>query len=292
MAGLLCVALMGDEEVILRCEIHDTDLARRWQACLSHSLSLEDPIYERDRIHGFLGSSWNETRIIKELNSCIDTINAKCGYNIPERAVADSSQEDFNKLHKHFEIMRGLIHRPSIWFEQGDAELRRAMERYNVLIHHWEHMRGGVGSQGAGKITVTFSDRQRHLLHEADWSLFTADVMFGGVYLDYCEVGKHLLDVFQDQDDAVGDDAILPQRYYSSAFVIKFWEEHSSSYWAQFEAWWSDNQQALQALGFTRDDPQLGLGYLPVATLMVDQPRERLLAGLAKCHTVSRVWLE
>jgi len=49
---------------------------------------------------------------------------------------------------------------------------------------------------------------------------FTFRWTSGTVYINYCQVGKTILDIFKDNDTIA--DGIRPQQFYSADFMVKF----------------------------------------------------------------------
>jgi hypothetical protein len=111
-------------------------------------------------------------------------------------------------------------------------------------------------------IVCTFEDRPKYDLEECDYQHFTHRWEHGTVYINYCEVGKPLLDVFKDNDHYVGKDAIRPQSTWSADFMIKFGPTIPESVAAQkdkdFLKWYSKNNF---------DFKHKSLGYIPVAKI-------------------------
>jgi len=279
-----------DDRFTLCFGVHDTSLASRWFDCLRASVAHDQHPREDDRLYGFPANGWSEARIVDGINACIDAVNDHGGYRIDDRASVDCGQDAFNRLHTHFEAMRGSVLNPSELFRQAPDHLRRTIESYNVLIHRWENWRNN-GGRGSAMMVVTFDDQPRYPLLEEDYDLFTIDNRFGDAYLSYCEVGKTLTDVFEDDDHDVGGEAIIPQRYYSSAFSVKFWDGHSKGYMDRFNAWWDRNEDRLAGLGFNRGDRHLSIGYIPVASIISDLPRAALLEAIGRFDRISRVYV-
>jgi hypothetical protein len=108
----------------------------------------------------------------------------------------------------------------------------------------------------------------RRPLKSEDYRQFTLGKVHGHVYLNYCEVGKPLWDVFKDDDDVIGDGNIRPLRWYSGSFRIWFGEDRRhEDQLARFNEWFDRNRRRMNALGFVQDSPDLSLGEIPVAAL-------------------------
>jgi hypothetical protein len=84
-------------------------------------------------------------------------------------------------------------------------------------------------------------------------------------------VGKHLLELFQDNDtDECGDDNVRPQNMLSADTYIFFgpsWDEAEvSALQSKFYHWW-DAVDLTKRLGFKKGDCRNALGRCPVASL-------------------------
>ena len=69
-------------------------------------------------------------------------------------------------------------------------------------------------------MVVTFKGADRLALSEDDIKHFTYKWTSGTVYINYCHVGKTVLDVFKDRDHVA--EAVRPQTHYSADFMVKF----------------------------------------------------------------------
>ena len=104
-------------------------------------------------------------------------------------------------------------------------------------------------------------------------------------------VGKHLLELFQDDDtDACGDDNVRPQDVLSADTYIYFgptWEENEvAELEADFYDWWA-KADLTGRLGFEQGDPTNALGRCPVASL--DREADTAIRGLTDSQIVELV---
>jgi len=294
-----------------------TGLARRWfkELCRVHSQQL--PLKYNDRIYNFhsnpqrsLLAAW------ARLRTCAERIEAwRCG-TVPELSaelgVADPFRELFaggepvrqvvrlqerlNVLHKRFEIMRGSIERPGKTFQDAPLDLREAIQDYNLLIHRIESMLPFYipwRSPPSPTVVAAFDHRRRRVkLRRSEMREFHLRLEFGCLYLNYCEVGKHVLEAYQDRDTVVGVANLRPQAHLSAdakAFFGADWGPSRSEGTArELRAWW-DAHGLAAATGRAWGDPALALGYAPVARLdrrcpaLLGLDDEAVVAAIA-CH--------
>lgn len=198
----------GREDAALTFKVRDTPIAKKW----FNELCKNYPIHEADRF-----SNWGlENSLVDHLNEQIDIINSYENI-IDLKASANTTQKDLNYLHKFFEDLRGEITVRTPWYDRAPNNVRIALEQFNILIHHLEEQ---LRSPSYPTLVVTFKERPRFELSEEDVNHFTFNWGKGTVYINYCHVGKPILDVFKDRDKIAK--GIRPQTHYSADFMIKF----------------------------------------------------------------------
>lgn len=263
-----------DETLSIFFNLLDTNIAAKYFKILKTSISRKDPIYEPDRTYNFPGDIRDNSWIANRLNECIDIINAY-SHVIHHRAQPEMDQEHMNHLHKYFEVYRGPIVNPPTFFIEAPTHVKKALEEYNVLIHRYEDYNRNLeyvknGQRPAAKIVVTYA-KERALLADEDFQHFTSQVTFGRYYLNYCEVGKPIWDMYQDNDEVVGEENILPLKYYSADAMIEFSpstsKEADEYNIKNFYAWWDRNMELMDGLGFKQHDPKNAIGHIPLADL-------------------------
>jgi hypothetical protein len=190
------------------------------------------------------------------------------------------AQDRLNLLHGYFEKYRGGALTPSVLYQGAPVVVQQAIDDLNLLIHRYEdfrrnELRARKGRRPFAQAVLTFGDEMpRYALQDEDYPHFNRRVVFGSLYINYCELGKPLWDVFKDRDDVVGDQNIRPLRYYSADTFLNFapsltladrlWQ---SVEWLQFRFWWTLHARKLAALGFSWNDPKNSIGNITVALL-------------------------
>jgi hypothetical protein len=282
-------------EYRLSYTVYNTDIAIRWFQCLKEQVIEKDnTAKEPDRMYNFPSGEWTEERLVEELNSCISTIN-KNKKVIHHEAYVGMPQEQLNHLHHYFENLRGSTLLPSDFFMECDDAQKIALERYNVIIHRAENYYANAFQSKTSyypRIVVTFNNRNRLNLQDSDYELFTLKRKFGEVYINYCEVGKPLYDVFKDGDDVVGEDNIRPLRWYSPDFTAYFHnrqEDNVNKFLEGMNNWWDQNNNYLTALGFTKGDPKNAIGNIPVAFIDTNESYTKIIKNLCNYNIIDRV---
>jgi hypothetical protein len=254
MSKLLVTLTNGYEDKSLVFNIHDTDIAQRW----ANEINCNYNLYESDRFQGWPDSYKNLEYYKTELLKQVDVINGYLPGSIYGFETLEN-QDILNYLHKFFEDLRGTADEGTEFYRSAPHNVKSAVDRFNVLIHECEHY---MRSPNSPTIVVTFKDRPRFKLLDLDYKLFTFKWKYGEVYINYCEVGKPLLDVFKDKDEHVGEENIRPQSFYSADFMIKFGMTTPEIFYNRrlelFNQWFSEQKYNFK---------HLSLGMIPVASL-------------------------
>lgn len=270
------------DELTLIFDVYENDISNRWV----HEIKDDYEIYESDRFKGFPGKDqeYYETN----LKTQIDTVNDYVPVTI--KKVDITSQDDLNYLHKFFETLRGHIDTGTDFYNTAPSDVKRAVDRFNVLIHEYEHF---LRDQGYPTLVVTFKDRPRHRLNTNDYGEFTFEWTFGEVYINYCEVGKPLLDVYKDRDSIVGIENIRPLEYYSADFMVKFGPSTTKeTFYKKLE----DFNTWYKTTGLTFEN--LSLGLIPVAKINILESgfdnctEEEMIEIIGKYNRVKKVCIK
>lgn len=277
-----------NDHLTLEFDVYNTDIATKWFNELSDTLSKGSQIREPERIYQFNNGRWTEEYIVDKINQAIDVINS-WSYIIDVKASVNCSQDTCNSLHKWFEIIRGGILTPATYYTTAPANVKKAIEEYNVFIHTLEDFKSI--KKNKPRLVVTFENFRRLELADSDFDHFSLDTNFGEVYINYCEVGKPLIDVYDDNDDVVGDHNIRPLKYYSSEMAIYFYNTTLATRIDKFWEWWDVNHEHLSSLGFTKYDKKLAIGKIPVAKLVTNLSDTDVVNNISKFTSMHRAYI-
>ena len=255
------VLLTNDsDDLELIFNLRKTTIADKWYQELSKNYEL----YETERF-----SDWGDhhSKIITEINQHIDAIN---NYDnvIDYNAKENITQHELNYLHKFFEDLRGEVSQMTPWYVNAPTHIQTALTRLNVLIHELESSIRTKNKHPTA--VVTFKNSPKLDLAQEDYKYFTHKWKSGTVYINYCQVGKTILDVFKDRDSIA--EGVRPQIYYSADFMIKFGPSTNLLAYILRKIWltvW------LKKQNFKFNN--LSLGMIPVADLVTDVSKEQLI---------------
>lgn len=279
-----------EEMLTLKFETYSHATAKKWYQELMEQLQRNSNLKENNRLYHFPNNNWSLENIVLELKNRADIINAYKFY-IPEADQINITikQPLLNTLHKYFEEMRGGILSPGEYYTNAPWDIKQAIEDYNVLIHRTEDKLNAVHARP--RMVLTFHDRRRHQLADDDYDNFSLDIRFGEVYINYCEVGKPLWDVFKDRDQVVGDQNIRPLKWYSADMMVYFMDATYRRKLEDFWKWWDNNNELLSNLGFVKHDKKLSLGHIPVAKLVTTMTHSETIGAIAKFNEINKVYI-
>lgn len=201
----------------LKFQILDTPIADLWLDRMAgrHQWPLDDP----RRFYNFGTPEQEELTAIEKIQHCIKTINSY--QPIIERQFNSLRDQDtLNYLHNIFERYHGMLDQQNHEFwQQAPESVRKALADLNISVHRCE----GLSSRQPRVVCTWFGQPKTHQLPldlQASHGQLGHD--FGGVYLNYVEIGKTARDLAHDDDQYISDEMFKPFDFYSSDFVITF----------------------------------------------------------------------
>jgi hypothetical protein len=272
---VLCDPSEPRKELHLFYRLADSSISRKFHSLLSDTLASGAGIIDPDRFHNFPGCHKNREWIVRELNRCIDLINRHQPGAILRRAKLYMTQDDLNHLHRYFEDYRGTILSPGEFYRSAPAAVQDALNQYNLLIHRYEDFERNARFPHA--ICCWEENKRTRLpLAARDFMEFRYGLTFGDLVLNYCELGKPILDAFFDDDRVMSDDNIRPLRYYSADLFLSFGTGGLSRKlprWIRihpkgFKEWWKSNYSRVKGAIPDLKDPSLALGHIVLGSLI------------------------
>jgi hypothetical protein len=205
----------------LEFDIFSDEISLLWLERMRHrnQWPLDDP----SRFYGFGSIREQESDAEQRLLQDIDIINSYQPI-IQRRWTNIYDQDILNYLHNIFEQYHGLLDQQNTeWWISAPESVRKALARLNIDVHRAESISLGAyprfvctwyGQPKEKKFTLDQISRNGRL--QTDW---------GGVYINYVEIGKTLEDLSRDDDQYISDDAFRPFLHYSSDFSVRFYEQ-------------------------------------------------------------------
>lgn len=251
----------------LRYDLLKNDFVPRWIQEFKKIQMRNNPISTRDQFYG-INAEWTAERVIKGINLCIQSINTVVPGLIKETLNDTKDQDTLNRLHSYFEQYHGKIDQwlTDPWWRDKPTSLRIVWSDLNNLIHRLEGYRAGDPKP---RIKICWYDAPKtEKFSVEDYALFTHQYKFGMVYTLYSDVGKDLMSLTYDEDEHHLD--FVNPTFYSSDLQLMFHnvsDDQNEKIKRECMAFYDRNQNYFMSRGFSKDDPRLVTGSIPIAQL-------------------------
>jgi hypothetical protein len=169
--------------------------------------------------------------------------------------IVNQPQEYFNYLHSKFEKLSGEFGNPTRLFSLANSELKTAIRNLNFYVHRLE-----TKLEVGRSFYISFNKDQyrRKPLAKEDYENFEFNFPAGTLYVHYVELGKDLIDLFEDN---------LPLNY-AGAKNLHFYSGEASFMFSDYDPFSIDGyKQWLIDSGVDPLDKSLGHGRIPLGTV-------------------------
>ena len=272
-----------DNTFVLRFRLLATPITSLWleRMSLRRKYALDDP----KRFYGIDSEEKQRSDAEMTLREIIKTINDYQPIIMHQKNFWD--QEALNYLHNIFEVYHGLLDQQNTaWWRRAPKTVRKALQDLNIAVHRCETILAG----GKPRFVCTWfgMPKEKELTVEQMHSYGELETRWGGVYLNYVEIGKTFSELVNDDDEFISDEAFKPFKHYSADFVVKFYDDYPNL--ELNEAYFEKNKERFQFLGFEsyNDTLLLPLNYR-VAQLDSNLSREDVIIALRTRQHVTKV---
>jgi hypothetical protein len=277
--------------VELRFRILDTPISKLWlerMACRGTYL-LDHP----DRFYGFDDRQTEVNRAVQQIQKCIATINNH--EKIIDRPFTTIYDQDcLNYLHNIFERYHGLLDQQDHEFWNcSPIAVKQALAELNLAVHRCE----AVSRSNRPRFVCTWFGMPKTQTISPDLIAQYGQLnpAFGSVCLNYVEIGKTLEDLTQDNDTYIDDNAFKPFCYYSSDFVVRFFEQTDQDIATRLEKmhnYYNAHLDFFHSRGHnTFNDPRLLPYRLPVAVLETEFLKDHVIQQIQQHQYITRVYI-
>jgi hypothetical protein len=275
-----------DTDLVLQFKIEHHGIADLWVDRFQNRHAW--PMDDTSRFYGLQDPAVEKQRAYQYLDRCITAINSyQPLINLPTSDLDD--QDTLNYLHSIFERYHGLLDQQhSQWWQAAPISVKKALADLNIAVHRMESTKNNLPRIvctwfGMPKDHVLDLDlMRRHGRLTTDW---------GGVYLNYVEIGKTLEDLATDNDQWISDDAFQPFRHYSADFNVRFYDREAPT--QRVEKYWLAHRDFFKRHGVeTWDDPAAFPYRFKIAQLVTNLDRRLLLSQLSKVTSIVDTYLE
>jgi hypothetical protein len=275
-----------DTDLVLRFVVENHAIADLWLERFQNRHAW--PMDDASRFYGLRDPAIEKQRAHQHLDRCITVINAyQPIIDLPTKDFDD--QDTLNYLHSRFEKYHGLLDQQhGEWWQSAPDSTRKALADLNIAVHRMES-----ANTNLPRIVCTwFGMPKDHVLDPAlmrDHGTLTTN--WGGVYLNYVEIGKTMEDLATDDDQWISDDAFQPFRHYSADFNVRFYDREAPT--RRVENYWLAHRDFFQRHGvLTWNDPAAFPYRFKVAQLVTDWDQQALLAQLSRVNNIVDTYLE
>jgi hypothetical protein len=276
----------------LKFRVLDHPVARLWldRMALRDQYLLDDPY----RFYGFDSQQQEESSALTRIQTTCSEINK---WNpIIERTINSVADQDtLNYLHSIFEQWHGLLDAKPTHPIYGvfPQKIRKHLADLNVDVHRCESVTRGNRPRF---VCTWYGLPKTHALPDELLQYGTLDPKFGSVCLNYCEIGKTLEDLTQDNDNYISDAAFQPFRHYSADFNVRLHEEtmaYCAEKLSRMQQYYRQHLEFFVKHGYEsfQDSRLLPLRF-PVAELIETMSRDQLLEEIKQRQLVTKVYLE
>jgi len=240
---ILDVHLGKNAEYTLSYNMFDNRVAERiWQ----RFKTFDQEFVSREQFHN-LGET--KEQIESNMYSCVDKIKELC----PE---VFKDADDLNTLHVNFPDM----------MKTAQGELREQLSSFNYYLHHLEDFERGKVKDPWFLLAAKNDDGEP--LQDEDYKMFNPIYMKDHLYMNYPHIGKHLLEIYYDQDLDVPKEHIKPTSLLKNTLVC--WLGRDGKPWRR-EALTNKVKnyckQIQDKLPYDIDDKRLAIGHLGLGKL-------------------------
>lgn len=283
----MLIRLGQDGDLELKFQIRDTPVAELWVERMQDRGSY--PLDHPDRFYGFGTLEQEQARAVEYIQNCIATINA---HDPIIHRPFEYTQDCLNYLHNIFEQHHGLLDQQhSEYWSRAPNQVRKALAELNLAVHRCESVSSGTNP----RLVCTWygMPKTQRLSLELQDRYTTSQIEFGTVYLNYCEIGKTAEDLANDNDKYIGDDAFRPFDHYSADFNIQFYDRDLTERYGKVQRYIDQHCDFFLARGIISVyNTQARPVRFPVADLIYDGNRDRLLANIAQRQWVQQATIE
>ncbi len=263
------VHLTGSKNVSLDFETYGNSYVKLFEDSLVDAIqnsSLRHPY----KVYNFSDQQIEIKEQIDKINTTIDIINSSKSDTFIDRKINyETYADDVNYVHTHFVDSH---------VSDIDGE---AFGDLNNHLHGLEILQSPRQNNNAiGQIYLDFHNKKFFDMPEEALKNFTISRKYGECYVNYCQIGRHIFEMFNNQDEHAHDDHIIPLNRISGSTYI--WLGPNTGFETfkqktkQLEEWFTTNNIS-EKIGMKWGDPKLAIGWLPVGRMTTNISYQDLL---------------
>jgi hypothetical protein len=282
MSKIFITLTNGKKDYDLQFKLLDTNIAQKWIKHLDLFTQAGFPWDDPKRFYNFPNTEYTEPVVAQKLRDLVATIK-NYAPDIIDRQFGDIiSQDDLNYLHHIFEVYHGLYDEQdqNSFYKTAPRDVQDALADLNIWIHRYETL----GTMPRFVATWKYKP-SRELIADEEFALFSLKEEWGDLKLNYCEIGKTLFDLWNDNDQHISKEAFKPLHYFCFDFTVRFSSHPSEYYETQERAIWDyfdQHSDYFHSLGYKKYDPKLSLGGITIAKIDQNESRESIIKNISE----------
>jgi hypothetical protein len=288
----LCDPLDQSKQELLKFEIFPIAIAVKWKekvlTAQKNNYMIDDPT----RFYGFNQLCQEKNKALNLINSNIKTINQY--QPIIDRELIDINDQDtLNYLHHIFEVYHGLLDKQDTEFwNNAPVDVQTALANLNINVHRIESIQYGNTPRF---VTTYFRLPKKDTLLDNDFNYLTNCFTFGGLYLNYVEIGKTLENLMRDNDQYIDQNAFKPWNYFSADFKVIFKDTnpiHAINSLTDCKNYFEKNKTFFSNQGYKSFTNQLNPGAISLGQLIYKESKDSIIEKIKKHQFVRSVNFE
>lgn len=271
----------------LKFKLEQNSFVRKWIKCVLEAQQKQYPISEPWAVYN-INDTLNKDFVKSNLNRLMQEVDQE--EKLFGLTINDINDQDtLNKIHSIFEMHHGKLDewRTNPMFKGKSDKFRKNLSEINQFVHACET----IG--GSPKIRIVWFDLPKvNRFSQEDYKLFTNKRNFGSLYHLYCDVGKNVEALTEDNDDHHHD--VVPNLHFSADCVCYFvndTDDEVARLTHDHHKYIRENQTYLSSKGYHPNDPRLTTGRIELAKLDMDISEQDLMTELEKYNNIQSFWL-
>lgn len=263
----LCKPNNQDEKIILEFDIFPTEIANRWRQQVLLAQSKDYKIDDPQRFYGMNNLAEDINIALIKINDNITAIN---NYQtiVERRLESINDQDTLNYLHHIFEVYHGPLdsQNTDFWIN-APKETQQALAQLNINVHRIE----SIQRKNSPRFVVTYFQLPKtQKLQLDDYKYLTDCYDFGGLYLNYVEIGKTLEDLMKDDDQYILPESFKPWENFSADFRITLNNTNTIESRINREkclCYYDTNKEFFESQGYSKYDTRLRPGFIHIGKM-------------------------
>jgi hypothetical protein len=260
-------------KIELKYQSFENEHSNLWVNGIESFIKSEQTLDDCTRVYNFNDYQTELDQNIKKCNLIIDDLNSRYSLSIPYINIK-SLQNDINYVHT--------------FFVDNENQTDKGWIDLNYYLHGIEIIERAKSKKIQGQIFYNLPKPLLYDIPTQSYKSFTITKRYGYCYANYPHIGRHILEMFNAKDDEAEDDHVIPMSKIGGGSYL--WFGNSTPFLfdikrkLEIRNWFKKNK-INEIVNMEWGDPKLAIGWLPVAKLITNIPKEDLI-GLNRLEEI------